>query len=67
MRISFFSEFSGGYLLELADDAGVDFPDNVGVFEVVGRVSSDACIRHPRTGSLDVTELTKAWRGTLDW
>ena len=63
----FFAEFNGGYLLELNDDAGVDFPDGVGAFEIVGRVTADAVLRHPREGGASVAEMTKAWRGTLDW
>ncbi len=63
----YFNEFRGGYLLEMNDDSGIDFPDDVGVFKIVAEVTADARLQHPRDGGVTVAELTRAWRGTLDW
>jgi phosphoribosylformylglycinamidine synthase len=62
-----FAEFKGGYVLELASDSAAQFPAGLGTLEIIGQVTGDGLLRLPGGGDASVADLTKAWRGTLDW
>ncbi len=70
-ELGWFTEHSAGYLLEIEQGRAGEIAPLVSksdaVYERIGTVTEEALLIVDGEVSVDIDEMTKAWRGTLDW